>query len=108
MHASALPGAARPREGAGHGGDTAVELALESVTDLGRGQERECEPVTGRGPGDGGESGGMATPIFGGIALPHWRRRALCQCAGQALEITSVRWGVADRIALASSTAMLA
>jgi hypothetical protein len=104
--ASALPGAARHLEVAGHGGDTAFELALESVTDVGRRQERECESVTVPDSGDGGESGGMATPVFGGIAHPHWRRRALCHRVGRGLGITGGRWGIADRIALASSTAM--
>jgi hypothetical protein len=42
-----------------------------------------------------------------GIGHPYWRRGAPCHCAGRALEMTSRGWGIADRIALASSTAML-
>jgi hypothetical protein len=85
-------------EVAGHGSDTAFELALGNVTDMGRRQERGSVSVTGPGSGDGRESGGVATPVLRGIAPPCWRRGALSHCAGRALGIGSRRWrsGILD------------
>jgi hypothetical protein len=46
MHASALPGAGRHLEVAGHGGGTAVGLALDSVSGLGQRHERDGVSAT--------------------------------------------------------------